>query len=211
MLELRHLDLQCLPQSDFRCSCVLTFNLRHEQHHRRHVVAMLSKLCHDQLLHRSTRTRRGAWIDLCSGAVKISRCGSSRKCLRKTSASAPRRPKTSLSFHSYGSFSSGLKTTSSFLEPFDTKEQHRRICQNSAKEPSHGWRASVSATWVGVKGHICLSPRIGLWSSRNVKEVQRRLAGGRSTNISSLAAVPRAHQSRDAAVRGLAENQSAPS
>ena len=111
----------------------------------------MSKLCHDRLLHRSTRTRRGALNDSCFGAVKINSCRSSRQCLRKRSASAQKRPKHPCPF---------IKTASSFLEPFERRKGSvGEIVRNSTEEPCHGWRASVYAKWVGVKSHIWLSLR----------------------------------------------------
>ena len=81
------------------------------------------------------------------------------------------------------------------------KGQLRMSSRNSAEEPCHGWRASVSAKWHGRSRVIFACPlEVGESHPGNVKEVQHLLAGGRSTRPSSHSAGPRAHQSRDGAV-----------
>ena len=64
--------------------------------------------------------------------TKINSCKASRKCLRKRTAQVLRRPK----------------------HPCVSE-----LVRNNADQPCHGWRALVSANWVGVKSRICWSPR----------------------------------------------------
>ena len=71
--------------------------------------------------------------------------------------------KTTVPFHYDGSFSSGVKTTSPFLEPFGRRQSNvADIVGNCQRNPMA--EASVSAKWVEVKSHICLFPRrYGVW------------------------------------------------
>ena len=72
-------------------------------------VAQAVKLCHERFLHNNMRKKRVALSDSWYDAIKISSCGSSRKCSRNTSASALWRPKRSSFVHSYGFVSCGVK------------------------------------------------------------------------------------------------------